>query len=71
MVSIENRRYVILLLDTLFYIPKYYFSETSEFWDKIENRREFLLSFAAKEGFDPWDFKIWRNKPPLMRAQGV
>jgi len=52
-------------------IHTYIFSETSEFWNKVENRREFLLSFAAKEGFDPWNFKNWRNKPPLLRAQGV
>jgi len=48
------------------------FSIGSEgYWDNIENRRQFLRSFAAKMEFDPWIAENWRDKKPQLRAAGV
>jgi len=39
----------------------------------MEDRKQFLLSFAEKEGFDPWLWRLsdWRFRVRKFRAQGV
>jgi len=40
-------------------------------WDDPEARRQFLLEFANKVGFDPMILDNWRDRMPQIRAHGV
>jgi len=39
------------------------------YWDDIENRRKFLLSFARERGFDPSVKASWKGKAKLQANQ--
>jgi len=45
--------------------------EHKAYWDRLENRQQFLTAFAAQSGFDPLKAKNWRNTMPKLRAHGV
>ena len=40
-------------------------------WEDLEHRRKFILSFAEKAGFDPFQVKTWRTKLTRFRSYGV
>jgi len=40
-------------------------------WHRLENRKKFLLEFAARMGFDPKVVNNWRNQAYNIKAQGV
>mgnify|MGYP001113897805 CR=1 FL=1 len=48
-----------------------YYSEPPGYWDDLQNRRQFLIGFAKKMGFDPNKADNWRNKQPQLRSNGV
>ena len=41
------------------------------FWDNIDNRRSFLLSFAESRGFDPMVEANWKGKSPAIAQNKV
>jgi len=47
-------------------------TETEDTWEDVEKRKQFLLGFANKVGFDPLVPDNWhRKKVPQLRAYGV
>ncbi len=46
--------------------------ETEDHWEDVEKRKQFLLGFANKIGFDPLVPDNWHSKKvPQLRAYGV
>jgi len=47
-------------------------TETEDNWEDAEKRKQFLLGFAHKVGFDPLVPDNWHSKKvPQLRAYGV
>jgi len=40
-------------------------------WDDIKHRREFLMAFAKKEGFDPLKAENWTETKSKLTEYGV
>ena len=40
-------------------------------WNNLENRKQFLLEFARKMGFDPMVADNWRSQRYNINAYGV